>query len=58
MKSLDLPLIFSLYISDEETDQLKIQMHLSGPVSGLCWIFSSFLRTSLSDTVHLLKIVF
>ena len=33
-------------------------MHLSGPVSGLCWIMSYFSRTTLSDTVHLLWIFF
>jgi len=35
-------------------DQLKVQMHLSGPVSGLCWIFSSFWRTSLSGLIRTL----
>lgn len=35
-------------------DQLKGRMDLSGPVSGLCWIVSHFLRIWLLDSVRLL----
>lgn len=39
-------------------DHLKVQMHHPGRVSGLCLDFSYFWRTGLSDTVHLLDIIF
>ena len=42
---------------EQSMNQLRVQMHLSGLVSGFCWISPSFLRTSLSDTVRLLQIV-
>lgn len=34
------------------------QTHLLGLVSHPCWIFSYFLRTRLSNIVHVLQIVF
>ena len=36
-------------------DQLKVQTHLSGSVSGLSYFFLNSSKTSLSDTVHLLS---
>lgn len=34
-------------------DQPQGQMHFFGPGSGLCWIFSYFLKTRILDTVHM-----